>query len=129
MLGRGTPPTALGTRAGKRSGASVQAPRSGARLAAYRRSQKRAEAGCDRDDHDAGEGHDPEGAHERVLEEAPAQIREREELERDDADREEEGGMVVRDEEGQRVQDPAEERAAVGDRATHDRAAAARELP
>src|SRR5438132_845183 len=68
----------------------------------------------------AGRG---EGLAEAVLEVAPAQEREHHELEPDDDGRADEGDVVLRDQERQRVQDPAEEGAAAGDGAANIRAA------
>ena len=71
-----------------------------------------AERGADDGDDRARRARDGvERAHEARLEELPAEHRERDSSKRDDDDRGDDGGVVVRDEERQRVQDPAEERA------------------
>src|SRR5205823_9932906 len=87
------------------SSTSSPRPRESARR---RRSEQRAEAGRDAADDDAREGDDPERSHERVAEKAPAQVGEHEKLETDDGAGEEQRDRIVRDEERERVQDPAE---------------------
>src|SRR5919204_5612752 len=86
------------------------------------------QAGADAGDDDPAEGHDRERPHEAVLEVAPPQPREHDELERNDDDRGDDGGVVVRDQEGKRVQDPSDERSAARDRPADDRVSPAGEL-
>src|SRR5439155_7320964 len=84
------------------------------------RPQRGAEAGDDRSaERDRGER-----VQEACLEESPAQPRERQQLEGDDDDGGYERGAVLRDQERQRVEDPAEEGAEAGDRAAQVRVAA-----
>src|SRR2546421_12251661 len=83
--------------------------------ASDRSSEKAAKACANCCDQEACERDDAEGAYERVREEAPAEVGEHQQLERNHRDREDEGDVVVRDEERQRVQDAAEERPTAGD--------------
>src|SRR2546423_606922 len=77
-------------------------------LTAHRRSEQASQPGADRRDRDSGERDDPERADERVLEEAPAEVGEQQQLRGDHCDREEERHRVVRDQERQGVEDSAE---------------------
>jgi hypothetical protein len=63
------------------------------------------------------------------VEEASADQREAHELERDHDHGDDERGAVVRDQEGECVQDPAEERRRAGDRAADRGVAATRQAP
>src|ERR1022692_856207 len=84
-----------------------------------------AQGGTDGDDDRPAEGDGEERAHEAGAEETPADPGQRQELQGDHDHRDGERGAVLRDEERQRVQDPAQERAAAGDRSAQVRAAAA----
>src|SRR6185437_13360093 len=84
------------------------------------RPERTAKAGADTGNHDAGERHYSERSDEGVLEEAPAEVGEEQELESDYHDGGEEGHVVVRDQERKRVEDPPEERPGTGDRAADD---------
>src|SRR5215472_313581 len=81
--------------------------------------------GADGDDDYPAESYGDERAEEAGAEEPPADPGERQKLERHHREREQYRGAVLGDEERQRVQDTAEERAEAGDRAAHVRAAAA----
>src|SRR6185436_11068774 len=81
------------------------------------RPERTAKAGADTGNHDAGERHDSERSDESVLEEAPAEVGEEQELESDYHDGGEQGHVVVRDQERQRVEDSPEERPGTGERA------------
>src|SRR6516164_201815 len=83
------------------------------------------QGGVDGDDDGAPDRYGNKRAEEAGAEESPADTGERHQLERHRRERDQHRGVVLGDEERQRVQDAAEERAEAGDRAARVRAAAA----
>src|SRR6516165_2882778 len=80
------------------------------------------QGGADGDDDGAPDRYGNKRAEEAGAEESPADTGERHQLERHRRERDQHRGVVLGDEERQRVQDAAEERAEAGDRAARVRA-------